>query len=64
MIIDTRIGGDRAQFASQLQRLSPESLVTVDQLFTGTETDDFYEGLLAGVSASYKIHTTQGPLAT
>ena len=61
MIIDVRIGGNRAQFASQTQHLSPESLVTLKKLFIGDETPDFYEGLLAGLAGVYQMLLSMPP---
>ena len=55
MIIDTRIGGARTQFATQLGYVPQEALNSIKELFVNDETPDFYEGLLAGFVAAYQI---------
>lgn len=55
MIIDSRIGGDRVQFASQLALVPATVIESIKTAFCGDETADFYEGLLAGFATTYQI---------
>lgn len=61
MKIDVRIGGNRAQFATQIEHISPEALASLRNMFIGDETPDFYEGLLAGFAAVYQMLVSMPP---
>jgi hypothetical protein len=55
MKLDTRVGFERNQFASQAVGLPKHIEDWFCQAFTGEETPDFNEGLLAGFSSAYAI---------
>ncbi len=57
--IDARVGGARTQFA---QQAPPEEIQElIDAGFQGKDSQDFYEGLLAGFANSYSIFTQVEP---
>ena len=55
MILDTRVGFERNQFASQVTHIPKHIEEWFRQSFIGEETADFNEGLLAGFSSAYSI---------
>jgi len=55
MLLDTRVGFERNQFASQVLYIPKHIEDWFHKSFVGGETDDFYEGLLAGFSNAYSI---------
>lgn len=55
MILDARVGFERNQFASQVTQIPKHIEDWFRQSFTGEETDDFNEGLLAGFSNAYAL---------
>ena len=61
MKVDVRVGGNRAQFASQLAHIPPDALAKVEGCFIGDESPDFYEGLLAGFAAIYQMLVNMPP---
>ena len=58
--IDTRIGGARNQFAAQAEKMSKDIKQVIDRNFSGTDSPDFYEGLLAGYANAYQIAQNLG----
>lgn len=62
MHLDERIPNKlREQFASQTEHLHDLTLETIKPMFRGIETDDFNEGLLAGLAAAYQVLKTVPP---
>lgn len=57
MKFDKKVGEERAQFATQVCMIDKELLATIEKEFTGSESLEFYEGLLAAYAASYQIIT-------
>jgi hypothetical protein len=55
MNIDVRVGENRIQYAGQWEGLHPDVRAVIEEGFTGDETDDFYEGMLAGLSFAFVI---------
>jgi hypothetical protein len=55
MIFDHRVGIERRQFATQVSRIPPEQLKVLKEGFQGKESQEFYEGLLAGYACSFQL---------
>jgi hypothetical protein len=55
MQFDKRVGDERKQFATQVAHINPEVLKVIAAGFSGKESTEFYEGLLAGYTDSYQI---------
>ncbi len=64
MNIDVRVGGARNQFAAQIVNIQSSTFESIDGMFIGDETTDFYEGLLAGVAFAYQLLKTTSPKIT
>ena len=43
------------RFAEQLQQLDPSAEATMDKLFSGGHSRDYYEGLLAGYAVAHEV---------
>ena len=52
---DTRVGHERAQFATQMKTMPEWIRPLLDAGFTLDETPDFFEGLLAGYATSFAL---------
>lgn len=56
MIIDERYEKDRiVQFASQMEFIEPKIQKQLEAMFVGTETDEFYAGLLSGFATALTL---------
>lgn len=55
MKFDERVGVERSQFATQISEIDKDLLEQIARNFTGKESMEFYEGLLAGYVCSYSI---------
>ena len=43
------------QFAEQLGHLDDSAVESMDKLFSGDHSEDYYEGLLAGYATAYEV---------
>ena len=55
IMFDKRVGDERKTFASQISEVDKNLIKQVAQNFTGNESLEFYEGLLAGYACCYSI---------
>lgn len=55
MEMDSRVGFERNQFASQVKNMPKSIIEEVECSLRGEETDDFYEGLLSGYANSFTM---------
>ena len=58
MDFDHKVGEERKQFASQVEEINEELFEVIKKGFTGQESVEFYEGLLAGYVCCYQMMKT------